>query len=106
MPAPLVTTTDGGDTTAVVVSGATSNTLIKTGNGVLGRVLVTSTNGAAAITIYDANAPATGAITGTVIGVVPASAAVGAVYTFGMPFENGLIVGGAATNGALTISFH
>lgn len=106
MPAPLFTPSTDGDSTAVVASGATTNTLVKTGPGTLGRVLVTSTNGAAAINIYDANTPASGAVTGTIIGVVPASAAVGSIYTFGMPFESGCLVAGAATNGALTISFH
>jgi hypothetical protein len=106
MTAPLVTTTDGGDTTGVVVATATANTILKTGSGTLGRVLVTSVNGAAAITLYDASGPATGAVTGTVIGVVPASAAAGTMYTLGMPFENGLTISGASTNGALTISYH
>lgn len=106
MPAPLYTPTSDGDSTFAVASGVTGNTLVKTGTGSLAKVLVTAANGAAAINIYDATGPASGAITGTIIGVVPASAAVGSVYSLGMPFENGLIVGGAATNGALTISYH
>lgn len=106
MTAPLFTPTTDGDATFAVPSGTTTNTLVKTGSGVLGRILVTSANGAAAINIYDANSPSSGAITGTIIGVVPASATVGSIYTLGMTFENGLIVGGAATNGALTISYH
>lgn len=106
MPAPLFVTASDGDTTAVVASGATGNTLVKSGPGNLARVLVTSANGAAAINIYDAISPASGAVTGTIIGVVPASAAVGTVVTLGMPFTVGCLVGGAATNGALTISFH
>lgn len=106
MPAPLVTPTTDGDATFPVTSGVTGNTLVKTGPGTLAKVLVTTANGAAAINIYDANSPATGSITGTIIGVVPASAAAGSIYSLGMPFENGLIVGGAATNGALTISYH
>ena len=106
MPAPLHTPTSDGDSTFPVPSGVTTNTLIKSGSGTLGRVLVTSANGAAAINIHDANSPASGAITGTIIGVVPASATVGTVITLGMPFSVGCLVGGAATNGALTISFH
>lgn len=106
MPAPLYTPTSDGDSVFAVPSGTTGNTLIKTGPGSLAKVLVTSANGAAAINIYDANSPATGAITGVIIGVVPASATAGSVYSLGMPFENGLIVGGAGTNGALTISYH
>lgn len=106
MTAPLVTTTGEGDTTGVVAGAVTTNTIIKTGSGALAKILVTSVNGAAAINIYDANGPATGAVTGTIIGVVPASAAAGSIYSLGMPFENGITVGGAATNGGLTISFH
>jgi hypothetical protein len=106
MTAPLVNTAADGDTTAVVGAGTTGNTIIKAGSGTLARVLVTSVNGAAAITIYDANGPASGSVTGTIIGVVPASATIGSIYSLGMPFENGITVGGAATNGGLTISFH
>ena len=106
MTAPLHTPTTDGDSTFALASGLTGNTLIKSGSGTLGRILVTSANGAAAINIYDAIAPASGAITGTIIGVVPASATVGTVVTLGMPFTLGCLVGGAASNGALTISFH
>jgi hypothetical protein len=106
MTAPLVNTIADGDTTGVVVATATANTILKTGSGALGRVLVTSANGGAAITLYDASGPATGAVTGTVIGVVPASATAGTVYALGMPFENGLTISGASTNGGLTISYH
>lgn len=107
MTAPLVNTAADGDTTAAVGAGVTGNTIIKGGySGTLARVLVTSANGAAAITIYDANGPASGSVTGTIIGVVPASATIGSIYSLGMPFENGITVGGAATNGGLTISFH
>jgi hypothetical protein len=106
MAGPYAVTAGEGDTTGVVVAAATGNTVIKTGSGALAKVLVTSVNGAAAVVIYDANGPATGSVTGTVIGVVPASAAVGSIYSLGMPFENGITVGGAATNGGLTISFH
>lgn len=102
MTAPLFTPTTDGDATATVAATVSTDTVIKTGSGTLGRILVTSTNGAAAINIYD-NATTH---SGTIIGVVAASAAVGTVYTLGMPFENGLTVGGAATNGAITISYH
>lgn len=106
MPAPLFTPSTDGDTTAALSSGVTTNTLIKSGSGTLGRILVTTANGAAAVNVYDAIAPASGAITGTIIGVVPASATVGTVVTLGMPFTLGCLVGGAATNGAFTFSFH
>lgn len=102
MTAPLHTPTSDGDTTAAVAATTTTNTVIKTGSGTLGKILVTSVNGAAAINIYDSSTTATG----TIIGVVPASAAAGTIYPLGMPFENGLLVAGASTNGALTISYH
>jgi hypothetical protein len=106
MPAPLVTISTDGDSTAVVANAVATNTLIKAGAGTLGRILVTTANGAAAALIYDAAAPATGSVTGTIIGVVPASAAVGTVVSLGMPFTLGCLVAGAATNGAFTISYH
>lgn len=106
MTAPLHTPTTDGDSTAALASGVTTNTLIKSGSGTLGRILVTTANGAAAVNIYDAIAPSSGAITGTIIGVIPASATVGTVITLGMPFVIGCLVGGAATNGAFTFSFH
>jgi hypothetical protein len=106
MTAPLVTPTTDGDTTAAIAGTVTANTIVKAGSGTLAKVLVTSVNGNAAINIYDANGPTSGSVTGTIIGVVAASAAAGTIYSLGMPFENGLTVGGASTNGALTISFH
>lgn len=106
MPAPYFTPTTDGVQTFPLTSGVTTNTVVKSGSGTLGRILVTSANGAAAINIYDATSPSSGAITGTIIGVVPASATVGTVITLGMPFTLGCIIGGAATNGALTISYY
>lgn len=101
MPAPLIATVDQGSQTTPVAGAKSTDTPIATGAGYLGRVVVTSTNGAATINIYD-NATTH---SGTVIGVVAASAAVGTVYTFGIPYFNGITVGGAATNGAITISY-
>lgn len=106
MTAPYMTPTTDGASTFPLTAGITGNTLVKSGFGTLGRILVTSANGAAAINIYDAATPASGSITGTIIGVVPASATVGTVVTLGMPFVNGCLIGGAATNGALTISYY
>jgi len=100
--APLHTPTSDGDTTAAVAASVSTDTVIKVGSGTLGKVLVTSANGAAAINLYDNSTTHSG----TIIGVVPASAAAGSIYALGMPFENGLTVGGASTNGAITISYH
>lgn len=101
MPAPLFATVAEGTQTVAVPFQTSADTVIKASGGYLGRVLVTQVNGAAAINIYD-NASGH---TGTIIGVVPASAAAGTVYTFGIPASSGITVAGAATNGALTISF-
>lgn len=101
MPAPLIATVENGNQTGVVAAAKTGDTTITTGSGWIGRVLVTSTNGAAAINIYD-NASGH---TGTIIGTVAASAAVGTVVTLGIPYFLGITVQGAATNGALTLSY-
>ena len=101
MPAPLVATVDQGNQTAAVAAGTATDTPIATGSGYLGRILVTSANGAAAINIYD-NAT-TGS--GKIIGTVAASATVGTVVTVGMPYFAGITVKGAATNGAITLSY-
>jgi hypothetical protein len=92
-------TTGGGQTTAIAAANA-SNTVVKASSGRLARVLVT-TVGANAMQIYD-NASTT---TGTLIGVIPASAAVGTVISFEMPAANGITVAGSATNPAVTISW-
>jgi hypothetical protein len=86
--------------TTAIAAGVATDTVIKATAGRLGKVIVTTT-GTAALLIYD---NATGH-TGTVIGALPASPAVGAVYDFNMPAANGITVLGAAANPAVTISF-
>lgn len=100
MPA-FIANMDNGVQTAAVTAGITSDTPIKTTSGYLGRVLVTAT-GSAATLIYD-NASGH---TGTVIGVIKTTAAVGDVVTFGMPAAVGITVAGAATNAGFTVSFY
>lgn len=87
--------------TTTVAAGTTSNTVITSAAGKLRKILVTSTAGAAATNVYD-NASAA---SGTIIGCVPASAATGTLIDFstGMPALNGITIGGAATNPAMTI---
>lgn len=101
MPAPLLSTVDAGAQTYAVPFNKSGDSVVYVGSGYLGRVLVTQANGAAAMNIYD-NATTH---SGTIIGVIPASAAAGSVYTFGLPFSNGITVGGAGTNGAITLSY-
>jgi hypothetical protein len=64
-------------------------------------VLLQAVNGAAAVLVYD-NATAA---SGTVIGVIAATAPVG-TYDFEMPAVNGITVGGASTNPAMTVSYY
>lgn len=92
--------TDGGTTTVAIANANAANTVVKASAGRLCRVLITTTN-TAAVSIYD-NATTN---TGTIIGAVPASAAVGTSFTFQTPAANGITVGGAATNPAMTVSF-
>lgn len=90
---------DGAKTTAIAAGTATA-TVVRATPGRLVRVLVTTT-GTNPLNIYD-NATAG---SGTVIGCLPASPAVGSVYTFSMPAKNGITVGGHANNPGITISF-
>lgn len=91
-------TTGGLVTTSVPTNAA--NVVIKGSAGRLCRVLVTTT-GSTAMQIFD-NATTN---TGTLIGVLPASAAIGGVYDFSMPAANGITIAGSATNPAVTVSW-
>jgi hypothetical protein len=77
-----------------------SATVIKASAGFLQKVIVT-TLGTAQLNIYD-NASAG---SGTIIGIVPASTPVGTVLTFNSPAVNGITIGGAASQPALTVFF-
>jgi hypothetical protein len=90
----------GGDYVFPVSAGTTGAQVVKNSPGRLGRVVLATANGAAAITFYD-NASAA---SGTVIGVIPASAAAG-VYDFQMPARAGITFTGASTNPALTVGY-
>lgn len=90
--------TGGLVTTAVAVSA--SNTVVKATPGRLCNVLVTTT-GVTGMIIYD-NATTN---SGTIIGMLPASPAVGTTYTFNMPAAAGITVAGSATNPAVTVSW-
>lgn len=94
--------TVGGSSTTAIASGATAATVIKNSAGRLCRVLLTTANGAAAVSIFDNSSAASG----TIIGYIAASAVAGTVVDFQMPAANGITVGGASTNPAMTISFY
>jgi hypothetical protein len=92
--------TQGGQNTfpapsATLGAGAT----VKNGPGILCSVLVT-TNLSAVITIFDNTAAS-----GTIIGIVPATATVGQVFVFNMPANIGITTSAVANTGAVTISF-
>ena len=93
-----VQVSDGG--TATVVITASSAGAVKAAPGRLCRVLTTSA-ATAAVNIYDN----TNAASGTIIATVPASAAVGTVYSPQMPAAVGIYVGGGAGTPGLTVSY-
>lgn len=91
--------TSGGLVTTSVPANA-SNVVVKATAGRLCRVLVTTT-GVTAMQIFD-NATTN---SGTIIGALPASAAIGGVYDFEMPAAAGITIAGSATNPAVTVSW-
>lgn len=108
MGAPAVTPVDpngftispGGSNATPIAANTAANTVIKSTPGRLCRVIVT-TSAANPMSIFD-NASAA---SGTIIGQLPATPAVGAVYDFQTPAANGITVGGSATNPGVTITF-
>lgn len=92
--------TSGGLSTTPIAAGVTGDTVVKNAAGRLCRVLVTTT-GTNPLAIWD-NASGH---TGTIIGQLPASPAVGTVYDFQLPAANGITVQGNAANPAVTVSF-
>jgi hypothetical protein len=92
----------GGSQTVNVPTGAANN-VVKAAGGRLCRVLVTTAGtGAGGVLIYD-NATTN---SGTVIGYIPATIAVGTQYTFDMPAANGIVVANVANGPVLTVSFN
>jgi hypothetical protein len=79
----------------------TTLTVVKADMGRLCRVLVTTVNGANAVLIYD-NATTN---TGTIIGYIPAAAAVGTIIDFSMPAVNGITIAATVSAGTFTISY-
>jgi len=93
----------GGDTTVALTNTQVTNGVaaIRGAQGRLCKVLVTTVIGANAINFFDGLTA-----TGTIIGIVPAAAAVGTIITFDMPFAIGLSTAAAAAGGAVTISLY
>lgn len=92
--------TDGGITVATVTAQTAGAAALKTSSGRICKIIVTST-ATAAIFLYDN----TNAASGTVIGAVPASAAIGTMYSPNIPFTNGIFPAGAVNTPSLTVSY-
>lgn len=95
--------TVGGRVTAAVAAAAAA-AVIKANPGRLCRVLVTS-SGTAQLNFVDA-ATAGQAAAGTVIGLVPASAAIGSSYDLQMPAVLGIWAASGAGTPAVTVSYY
>jgi hypothetical protein len=83
------------------VAAGTGTTVVKASAGRLVSAVVTGAASTGALTFYD-NA-STGS--GTVIGVVPASAGSGTRWPFETPAVNGITAVGAAGSAAVTVSY-
>jgi hypothetical protein len=110
VPVPAVATIDqlgsvvtpGGSATVAIAAGHTANTVVSASPGRLCRVLITTAGTATTVSIFD-NATTN---SGTIIGIFPGTATAGTVFDFEMPAVNGITVGGASTNPAMTISYY
>lgn len=91
---------NGGSNTTAIAAGVASNTLVKGGYARLCTILVTTT-GTNSLTIYDSSS----ATSGTIIGALPVSPAVGTILRLQMPAINGILVAGNAANPAVTIAW-
>ncbi|MGH2509870.1 MAG: hypothetical protein ACRDHZ_21025 [Ktedonobacteraceae bacterium] len=91
----------GGRVSTAIAAGIATNTVVRGSSGRLARVLVTAT-GTNQMTIFDnATNP-----TGTIIGLVPANAAVGTLLDCQAPAANGITVAGNSNNPGVTIFFY
>ena len=100
LPSGVQLESDGGASTLAVASAKTSVTVISATTGRLCKVLVTASN-TSSVSFYDNSATTTG----TIVGLVPASAALGAVYSFQFPVSNGITGAGSAGAPGYTVSF-
>lgn len=103
---PVITLVDANGhpataSTNATVAAGTGTTVVKASPGRLVAAVVTGAASTGALTFYD-NA-STGS--GTVIGVVPASAGSGTRWPFETPAVNGITAVGAAGSAAVTVSY-
>jgi len=94
--------TAGGGAQTVTVPAATNGYVVKAIAGRLCTVLVTANMATTALTFYDNNAAASG----TIIGVIPATATAGSVYNFKIPAQNGIYAVGGTGQTACTVAFN
>ena len=90
----------GGDTTFLLAAGGSGPTVIFAGRCRLAVVLITAL-GTAGLNFYD-NASAA---SGTIVGAIPASAAVGSLYIFPFLCVNGLTAGTGNNTPACTVGY-
>jgi hypothetical protein len=94
-------TVNDGTASMAIAAGTVADTVVYAGKSMLGGILVT-TAGVNSMLVYD-NATVG---SGTIVGLVPPSAAVtGIAYSSGSPCANGIVVKGNATNPAVTIFY-
>lgn len=106
VPVPATIVVDGNGvpiiptaTTEIAAGTSTSSTVVRTGAGRLGRVLIT-TAGAAALTFHDGIDS-----TGTVIAVVPADTTVGTTLAFNTPAMTGITAAVVDGTPGVTLSY-
>jgi len=90
-----------GGTATFPVPGNSGVTVVRNSPGRLASVIVT-TSGSAQLNIYDNATQASG----TIIGAVPANAAVGSVYAFNSPAALGIVVNSVAFSCSVTICYY
>jgi len=90
-----------GGTFTMGVPGNNGLTVVRASAGRLASVIVTTT-GATQLNIYDNASLAAG----TIIGAVPANAAVGSVYAFNSPAANGIVANSLAGCCSVTICYY
>jgi hypothetical protein len=90
-------------TTTGTVSPSAGNTVISPNPGRLLQVLVTATGGGTGDAfIFDSASAASG----TIVGVIPATATIGTLFTFDMPVAFGIVAQNVASGPALTVAWH
>lgn len=90
----------GGLTTVAI--GAAGSANVKAAPGRLGKVLITVA-GTTALTFYD---NATGAATGTIIGITPTATTAGQVFEFDLPAAAGISAVGGAGSPGVTVGYN